>query len=152
MNALKAPKILFFVDGMAPSSEDMAEAAEITGQVCFRNARAISAEGSLEACDGVAGKVPPQYSKLPTAKEAAKAHTAKVKAMKQGDIPAPNPSPAETKVETEAKELAIQQAAKEAAGTGDAGAGVPAPGADANVVAPGAGAAPAAPAAAWKAN
>lgn len=149
MNAPKTPKILFFVDGMAPSSEDMAEAAEITGQVCFRNARAIASEGSLEACDGVAGKVPPQYAKLPSAKEAAKAYSQKLKAMKQGDTPAPVVAPAETEADRKAKEAASQEAAKEAAGNGDAGAGVPAPDAGADVVAPGAGGASPA---AWKAN
>lgn len=88
---MKAPKILFFVDGMAPSPEDMANAAEITGQVCFRNARAVPAEGSLEACDGVAGHVPAPYKKLPSAAQAIKAHAAKVKALaaKVGDSPAP---------------------------------------------------------------
>lgn len=86
---MKAPKILFFVDGMAPSAEDMAAASEINGQVVFRNARAVPSEGALETCDGVAGKVPPQYSKLPTAEQATKAHAAKVKALKKGDSPAP---------------------------------------------------------------
>lgn len=140
MNAPKTPKILFFVDGMAPSSEDMAEAAEITGQVCFRNARAIASEGSLEACDGVAGKVPPQYATLPSAKEAAKAYSQKLKAMKQGDTPAPVVAPAETEADRKAKE---------AAGNGDVGAGVVAPDVGANVVAPGAGGGSPA---VWKAN
>lgn len=88
---MKAPKILFFVDGMAPSAEDLAAASEINGQVVFRNARAVPSEGALETCDGVAGKVPPQYSKLPTAEQATAKRAAKVKALasKVGDSPAP---------------------------------------------------------------
>lgn len=141
---MKAPKILFFVDGMAPTPDDMAAAAEITGQICFRNARVIPAEGALEECDGVAGHIPAPYKKLPTAAQAIKAHAAKIKALagKVGDAPAPvapsatgNADPAQTGPD---------------AAQGDAGAGEPATD-PAKVPAPGAAPAGAA-GAAWKSN
>lgn len=145
---MKAPKILFFVDGVAPTPEDLAEASEISAQVCYRNARAVPAEGSLEACDGVAGHVPAPYKKLPTAAQAIKAHAAKVKALasKVGDSPAP------------AAPVAPQGNADPATATdpaatgaqGDAGAGEPATD-PAKDVAPGAAPAGAA-GAAWKSN
>lgn len=131
---MKAPKILFFVDGVAPTPEDLAEASEISAQVCYRNARAVPAEGSLEACDGVAGHVPAPYKKLPTAAQAIKAHAAKVKALasKVGDSPAPAAPIAPV------------------APQGDAGTGEPATD-PAKDVAPGAAPAGAA-GAAWKSN
>lgn len=140
---MKAPKILFFVDGVAPSPEDMAQAAEITGQICFRNARAVPAEGSLEACDGVAGHVPAPYKKLPTAAQAIEAHAAKLKALasKVGDSPAP--------VAPVAPPVAPPVAAATGA-QGDAGAG-DAPTDPAKVPAPGAAPVGAA-GAAWKSN
>lgn len=89
--SLKPAKILFFVDGFAPTPDDIKAAGAINGQVCFRNARAITAEGSIEECDGVAGKVPPTYSKLPTAEEAVAKREAAIAALaaKVGDSPAP---------------------------------------------------------------
>ncbi|URA06797.1 hypothetical protein QAY89_gp32 [Xanthomonas phage Langgrundblatt1] len=139
---MKAPKILFFVDGMAPTPDDMAAAAEITGQICFRNARVIPAEGALEECDGVAGHIPAPYKKLPSAAQAIKAHAAKIKALagKVGDAPAPS----------EPAAPAVPPATGEGEPQGDAGTGEPATD-PANAVAPGAAPAGAA-GAAWKSN
>ena len=88
---MKPAKILFFVDGVAPSNEDFEAASKLTAQVVFRNARAVPAEGALEECDGVAGEVPPSYAELPTAEEAIAAHAEKLAALskKVGDAPAP---------------------------------------------------------------
>lgn len=86
------PKILFFVDGVSPSPEDMEEAAKLSGSVVFRNARAVPAEGALENCDGVAGCVPPRYEEAyDDAETAIEKHAAKIKALaeKVGDEPAP---------------------------------------------------------------
>ena len=89
---MKPAKILFFVDGVAPTPEDYEAASKLTAQVVFRNARAVPSEGALEECDGVAGKVPPTYAEAyPEADEAIKAHAAKLAklAKKVGDSPAP---------------------------------------------------------------
>jgi len=69
---MKPAKILFFVDGHAPTSDDFKEAAKLSANVVFRNARAVPSEAhSLETCDGVAGKIPPLYAaKFETAENA----------------------------------------------------------------------------------
>ncbi len=90
---MKPAKILFFVDGNAPTPEDFAAAAELNAQVMFRNARAVPSEPhSLEICDGVAGKVPKLYADAyPEAGEAIKKKAAELKELtsKVGDSPAP---------------------------------------------------------------
>ena len=88
---MKPAKILFFVDGVAPTPEDYEAASKLTAQVVFRNARAVPSEGTLEECDGVAGCIPGPYGELPTAEEAIKARAAKLAALakKVGDAPAP---------------------------------------------------------------
>ena len=88
---MKPAKILFFVDGVAPTPEDYEAASKLTAQVVFRNARAVPSEGTLEECDGVAGCIPGPYGELPTAEEAITAHAAKLAALaeKVGDSPAP---------------------------------------------------------------
>lgn len=88
---MKPAKILFFVDGVAPTPEDYEAASKLTAQVVFRNARAVPSEGTLEECDGVAGCIPGPYGELPTAEEAIDAHAAKLAALakKVGDAPAP---------------------------------------------------------------
>ena len=93
---MKPAKILFFVDGVAPTPEDYEAASKLTAQVVFRNARAVPSEGTLEECDGVAGCIPGPYGELPTAEEAIDAHAAKLAALakKVGDAPAPK-APAE---------------------------------------------------------
>lgn len=146
---MKAPKILYFVDGFQPTSEDISAASEITGQVVFRNARVIPAEGALEACDGVAGKVPAPYKKLPTAEQAIKAHAAKVKALKHGDSPAPS-VPAAPQGNADPATAADPASAAQNGAQGDAGAGEAATD-PAKAVAPGAAPSGAA-GAAWKSN
>lgn len=93
---MKPAKILYFVDGNAPTPEDFAAAAELNAQVMFRNARAVPSEPhSLEICDGVAGKVPKLYADAyPEAGEAIKKKAAELKALtsKVGDAPAPKAS------------------------------------------------------------
>lgn len=93
---MKPAKILFFVDGNAPTPEDFAAASELNAQVMFRNARAVPSEPhSLEICDGVAGKVPKLYADAyPEAGEAIKKKAAELKALtsKVGDAPAPKAS------------------------------------------------------------
>lgn len=93
---MKPAKILYFVDGHAPTPDDFAAAAELTATVVFRNARAVPSEPhSLEICDGVAGKVPKLYADAyPEAGEAIKKKAAELKALtsKVGDAPAPKAS------------------------------------------------------------
>lgn len=109
---MKPAKILFFVDGPAPSPEDYAAAAEMSATVNFRNARAVPSEPhALEICDGVAGAVPPLYAeRFPTAEEAIakKADELKALSSKVGDTPAPKKA---TAAKTDAKS---QQAANPA--------------------------------------
>lgn len=134
--SMKPAKILYFVDGVAPSADDMIAAAAINGQVCFRNARAIVSEGALEECDGVAGKVPPTYAKLPTAEQAVekRAKAIAAKAAKVGDSPAPVPPSVPSAPQGDADPAkGGADAAQDGAGAGDAAAK-----ADANTPAPGA--------------
>lgn len=89
---MKQARILFFVNGVAPTSEDFAEADKISAQVVFRNATAVPPDGALEIADGVAGHVPARYAEAyPTAAEAiAKKRNEYETARKQtGDVPAP---------------------------------------------------------------
>lgn len=54
-------KILFFVNGFAPTGEDMKAASKIEGQVLFRNVQLFDESQPLEKCDGVAGVAPAPY-------------------------------------------------------------------------------------------
>lgn len=111
---MKPAKILFFVDGPAPTPKDFEAALKMQAQVVFRNARAVPSEPhSLEICDGVTGKVPPIYAEAyPEAAEAIEAHAAKLAALakKVGDAPAPKapvkpaaPPAAATKAQAQAQ-------------------------------------------------
>jgi hypothetical protein len=103
---MKQARILFFVLGVAPTAEDFEAAAKLQADVVFRNARAVPSEGSLEACDGVAGEVPERYAeKYPPAEEAIKKYKEALKAMhkKAGDAKPPK--------EPEAPQLQPQQPA-----------------------------------------
>ena len=114
---MKPAKILFFVDGVAPTPEDYEAASKLTAQVVFRNARAVPSEGTLEECDGVAGCIPGPYGELPTAEEAIEAHAAKLAALakKVGDAPAPKaPAKPANAPATAAKAQAPAQPAKPA--------------------------------------
>jgi len=60
---MKQARILYFVNGPAPTPEDFAAADAIAGNVVFRNAQAVTDDPqSLEMCDGVAGRVPALYA------------------------------------------------------------------------------------------
>lgn len=112
MNQLKSPKVLFFVDGMSPSPEDIAAAGALNAQVCFRNARHVPADGALEECDGVAGCVPPRYAdKFPTAEQAIEKRAEMLAKMAAGDSPAP----AAPKPQSEPKQAAKGDAGQTAA-------------------------------------
>ena len=114
---MKPAKILYFVDGVAPTPEDYEAASKLTAQVVFRNARAVPSEGTLEECDGVAGCIPGPYGELPTAEEAIEAHAAKLAALakKVGDAPAPKaPAKPANAPATAAKAQAPAQPAKPA--------------------------------------
>lgn len=90
---MKPAKILYFIDGPSPSSEDFHAAQALKAQVVFRNAQMVPSEKhSLEDCDGVAGDVPPIYADAyPPAKEAIAKKDAELKDLssKVGDVPAP---------------------------------------------------------------
>ncbi|UUV44522.1 hypothetical protein RCMOTHERGOOSE_12 [Rhodobacter phage RcMotherGoose] len=137
---MKALKILYFVRGAAPSPAQLAEAHSLNANVCFRNALAISNEAALEACDGVAGDVPPVYSaKFPAAVAALEARAKTIEALskKVGDEPAPKKP-----------EDAPAKPGKAAPATAAAPTPAPAP----ETPAPAAPAAPAAAAPGWKPN
>lgn len=95
LNASKPAKILYFIEGAAPTAEDFEAAQAIGGNVVFRNALAVPNEPhSLEICDGVAGVVPPIYAEaFPDADEAVAQRAEELKALssKTGDEPAPKP-------------------------------------------------------------
>lgn len=90
---MKPARILYFIDGNAPTPEDYETASELKANVVFRNARAVPSEAhSLEICDGVAGKVPKIYADAyPNAEAAIETKAAELKALssKVGDAPAP---------------------------------------------------------------
>ena len=82
---MKLAKILYFIEGPLPTGEQQHEAANIRGDVSFRNALAVPEEevGCLEDCDGVAGKVPDVYAQaFPSANEAVAKYNAKLKAQR----------------------------------------------------------------------
>lgn len=58
----KQKKVLYFVDGFAPSRAELQAASQINAPVEFRNVQIIDASTPLEKCDGVAGKVPSAYA------------------------------------------------------------------------------------------
>lgn len=104
---MKTAKILYFIDGPAPTSEQIMEAASVPAKVVFRNARAVSPDSSLELCDGVMGAVPKTYAKAyPDARTAVEANFAKLQAASKGkfkDTAPPKPDaaqPAQTPVVT----------------------------------------------------
>jgi len=88
---MKLPRILYFINGIAPSEKDLAEAEKIQGVVSFRNAKHVSEDSGVETCDGVAGAAPASYSSFPTAQEAVQAYVASVDSLrnKVGDSKAP---------------------------------------------------------------
>lgn len=136
----KPVKVLYFVDGTAPTPEDLIAAGALNAQVCFRNARAVPAEGCLEDCDGVAGCAPLRYSDAyPSAEAAIEKRAAELAALasKVGDSPAPVAPVAKV------ADAAVTPA------QADAGAGDSAAKDDAKTPAPGAAVTPAK---AWTAN
>lgn len=54
-------KVLFFINGFAPSDEEREIAEKIKGVVVFRNAQFDPGEGAMEECAGVAGCAPARY-------------------------------------------------------------------------------------------
>ena len=68
-------RILFFIAGPVPNAEEYNAAAQLQGQVSFRNASVIGEGDRTELCDGVAGLVPKPYAGFPSAEEAIAAKT-----------------------------------------------------------------------------
>lgn len=63
-------RVIFFICDCAPSKEELAECESLERpkrHIVYRNAKYIGPKDSLEACDAVAGCVPPSYSHLPVA-------------------------------------------------------------------------------------
>lgn len=105
MKLNKKCKILYFVDGPAPSNEDFEAAENMKAHVVFRNARAVSDAESLEQCDGVAGLVPEIYKSKPKAEDAIKDFKKKVEEVINGDETPPKVEDAKV-AKTEAKTAA----------------------------------------------
>lgn len=76
----KQPVILFFIAGTAATAAEHSEAFKYGQNVRFRNASFIKEGEALEACDGVAGKVPKAYAGVATAEEAMQRWLAEVDA------------------------------------------------------------------------
>lgn len=62
-NAAKPLKVLYFVNGSAPSSAQRLDAETYGYGTVFRNAQHVPITGALETCDAVAGDVPARYQK-----------------------------------------------------------------------------------------
>lgn len=82
---MKAPKILYFIDGPVPSPADKAEANALRGKgvsVVFRNARYVEVDGGVdEPADGVTGAViPASYAEHASADTVVTAFQAKLAA------------------------------------------------------------------------
>ena len=74
----KYPRVLYFISGTVPSSEQVREAQKFGPNTSFRNATLVSSEGALEAADGVAGDVPTRYADYTSAEDAIAAYEAKL--------------------------------------------------------------------------
>lgn len=86
MKTLKQPFVLFFLAGMVPTPQELADAGKLRARVGYRNASVVQPEDAPEPCDGVAGAVPPTYKKFPTAEEAIAAYDRKLEeAAKKAD-------------------------------------------------------------------
>ena len=62
---MRVTKVLFFIEGITPSKEQVERFKEIEKnecKVCFRNIKYFDEAASLEDCDFVTGKVPKKYS------------------------------------------------------------------------------------------
>lgn len=59
----KPLKILYFLNGAAPSKQDLVDAETYGYGTVFRNKHHVPMTGALEDCDAVAGNVPPRYQK-----------------------------------------------------------------------------------------
>lgn len=58
----RVTRTLFFINGIAPTDEEQAEADELKGIVCFRNVQKYRPEDAIEDFDAVAGAVPDNYA------------------------------------------------------------------------------------------
>lgn len=105
---MKQARILFFVNGPAPTAEDFAAADQIAGNVVFRNAQAVTDDPqSLEMCDGVAGCVPALYAAAFTDAETAVDKVAgELAALSQKVGDGPAPTAAQTKAALKRTEAA----------------------------------------------
>lgn len=88
----KLAKVLYFVNGPAPTAEDFETAYNLRANVVFRNATAVSDSESLEICHGVTGSVPKIYNHLPNAEEAIEAFEKGIAAKVKGDDAPPEAS------------------------------------------------------------
>lgn len=56
-------KVLYFINGMAPTLKQRDEVLQFGPHVAFRNAQHIDVDGCLEQCDAVAGPmIPARYA------------------------------------------------------------------------------------------
>lgn len=67
-------KIIYFIDGFVPSTDEQLEAESFGVKTVFRNAQYVY--GANEACDGVAGSlIPDAYKDYPRADELLERHS-----------------------------------------------------------------------------
>lgn len=92
--SIKQPKILYFVNGSAPSAADQLAVIELGVSVFYRNARFVGADEKPEPCDGVAGHVPAAYADIPSAEDAMTAYKAALEEQRErlGETAAPVPT------------------------------------------------------------
>lgn len=92
MKVPKKPEIIFFVDGMRTTPEEIIESQKYAiGKVRFQNARLVTERE--EGVDGVAGTVPPPYAGYKTAAQAIEEYTKALESARRasGDSVAPTP-------------------------------------------------------------
>jgi len=66
---MKKQRVLYFVNGYAPTKEEFDAAMALPFQVCFRNAQMVSADHTVEPADAVGGAIPRAYKDMPTIDE-----------------------------------------------------------------------------------
>lgn len=87
---IKKTKVIYFIDGPAPTEADHAAVERIAkyrSHIVFRNAQHIVKGEALEQCDLVAGAVPSLYANFPHAEE-----------NKGDQVPVPAPGAVSTEV------------------------------------------------------
>ena len=108
----KGLKFIFFLESSSPSDDELAVLKTCVFPVIVRNGSAVADTDPVEVCDGVFGKVPGPYSKLPNAIEVLRESVDTVEVMLMGDKPAMPAAEAPTKPATGRKGAKAEESSK----------------------------------------